>query len=210
MKKSIRIIILALLAFTMCFGFTACSEDDSNIKPNPYTLTGVNVFDDGCYILGDFETYYETIQAFYGNSLGKITMVTDSQYVTRGNQAIKVEIRGTEIWSGSVQPYICFKTDMQYFQKRVFTDCDYFAVDVFNPTDKEINMYFQINGRLAPTETIVLVPGKNEVKIDITTSTYLAELSNVATLNFIFDKGELHNYSQVVYIDNFRAHKIVG
>lgn len=208
MKKVCRLIILSLLALTMAFGFTACN-DGEKVNDNPYRLTGVNVFDKGCYILGDFETYFETIQAFYGNSIGKITMVTDSQYVTRGKQAIKVEIRGTEIWSGNVKPYICFKTDMQYFQKRVFTDCDYLAIDVYNPTDKDINMYFQINGTASPTETIVLTPGKNEVQIDITGLTYLVELNNVSTLNFIFDRGEAHDFSQVVYIDNFRAHKIV-
>ena len=52
MKKVCRLIILSLLALTMAFGFTACN-DGEKVKDNPYRLTGVNVFDKGCYILGD-------------------------------------------------------------------------------------------------------------------------------------------------------------
>ena len=211
MKRFIRLLVL-IIAIIFLFCSAACNDgkSDGNVKKDPYSLTGTNVFDNGFYILADFETYMETVQPFYGFSIGKISMVKDKEYVTRGEQAIKVEIRGTERWAGNVPPFICFLTSGQYFQKKVFSDCDYLAIDMYNPTEKEITVRFQINGWQNPTETIVLKAGKNDVRIDITSSVYLPELNNVTEIFFIFDRGEQHDYSEVVCIDNFRAHKIAA
>ena len=171
---------------------------------DPYAVTAQNVFENGCYILADFETYGETLNALCISSLGRMTMV--EEHATRGKKALQIVIDGTENWEGRTNPCLEFITKGQYFQKMDFTDCDYLLIDIYNPTKNNINMGFAINTTHAQ-ETIVLVPGVNNVRIDLD-SKYTEKLSLVSTFDFIFDRGELHEEKEIIYMDNFRAHKI--
>ena len=124
MKNICKKISLFLTTLCLLASFPACQKegglplDDPNAKKDPYYLSGVNVFDDECYILLDFETYWEVVQPVWGRSFGKVSMVTDKQFVTRGNQSVKLEIVGREEWVGlGVRPLLYFETNNQYFQK---------------------------------------------------------------------------------------------
>lgn len=226
MKKRFNILIslflcvlcIMLFSFTIgCGGSDGSGNSDSGssgsgssgggssfiVKDDPYAISAYNVFENGFYVLADFETYGETIQALGMYSLGKITMI--EEHATRGKHAIRIDIDGTENWSGHTNPCLSFITNGQYFQKLDFTDCDYLLIDMFNPTNNNIKMGFGINTGY-PQEYFTLVPGKNDVRIDLD-SKYADKLSLVNTFDFIFDRGELHPEKEIVYMDNFRAHK---
>lgn len=224
MKKYFSVFTVLVLCFCLAFsvgcmgGGSGNNEESSGtnsgttnpnesvvVKPDPYAVSASNVFENGFYILADFETYGECIQAHCLNSLGRIDMVTDEEYVTRGKQAIKITIDGTENWAGHDNPYLSFITNGQYFQKVDFTDCDYLLIDIFNPTDKDIRMGFNINSFFAK-EYFTLAPGANTVRIDLG-ELYEEKLALVTSFDFSFDRGELHEEKEVVCIDNFRAHK---
>ena len=218
MKKLIALIIVA---FCICTFFVGCSSSISKgenvksideflaiTKPDPYRLTGSNIFEDGFYILADFETYGEVIQPLYGNSFGKVKMITDSQYVKRGKQPVRLEIAGTEFETGTTNPYIGFYTNSRYFQKSDFSDCDYLEIDIFNAQDEDATIMFSTY-HFVPNYpdkqlTIVLQPGWNDVIID---ASKIWQIEKVEEFMFVFDRGELHEERQVFYMDNFRAHK---
>lgn len=221
MKKYLSIFAMLLLSFCLVVS-SACvnlgtssesqleSENNTNsetvtVKPNPYDVSGTNVFEDGFYILADFETYGDCIQTQCLNSLGRIEMVTDEKYVTRGKQAIMITIDGTENWAGHDDPYLSFITNGKYFQKFDFTDCDYLLIDAYNPTDKDIRMGFNINSQWE-AETFVVAPGATTIKIMLG-GMYESKLSLVKSFDFSFDRGELHEEKEVICLDNFRAHK---
>lgn len=216
MKKIILYVITIIMVLSMAFTFSACNDsgstqgglplDDPNAKGNPYTLSGVNVFDDGCYILLDFETYWEVVQPVWGRSFGKVTMITDKEYVTRGNQCVKLEILGEEQWVGyGVNPLLYLETNNQYFQKSDFSDCDYFAFDIYNALDV-VNTIpsFSIDGSDLTCKDIELQPGWNYVTIEIPEG---VDMSNCTSFWIQFNRGEKFKETQVFYLDNFRAHK---
>lgn len=216
MKKLILFVVAVIITISMIFTLSACNGsganegglplDDPNAKGNPYTLSGVNVFDDGCYILLDFETYWEVVQPVWGRSFGKVTMITDEEYVTRGKQCVKLEILGEEQWVGyGVRPLLYLETNNQYFQKSDFSDCDYFAFDIYNALDV-VNTIpsFSIGG--LTYNDIELKPGWNYVKLDITEE---MDMTVCDSIWIQFNRGEMFEETQVFYLDNFRAHKKV-
>jgi hypothetical protein len=220
MKKFYKLLTLVLtivLSLSLILLTTSCNKNNESSGGNnnnnnppvnridPYAVTAQNVFENGFYILADFETYGETLNALCISSLGRMTMV--EEHVTRGKKALKIVIDGTENWEGRVNPCLEFITNGQYFQKMDFTDCDYLLIDIYNPTQNNINMGFAINTSSRSQETIVLVPGVNNVRINLD-GKYTEQLELVKTFDFIFDRGELHEEKEVIYMDNFRAHKI--
>ena len=220
MKKFYKLLTLVLtivLSLSLILLTTSCNKNNESSGGNnnndnppvnridPYAVTAQNVFENGFYILADFETYGETLNALCISSLGRMTMV--EEHVTRGKKALKIVIDGTENWEGRVNPCLEFITNGQYFQKMDFTDCDYLLIDIYNPTQNNINMGFAINTSSRTQETIVLVPGVNNVRINLD-GKYTEQLELVKTFDFIFDRGELHEEKEVIYMDNFRAHKI--
>lgn len=220
-KKSYKIITVLLLAVCLFLSFSACKAGGNEthngytgekieVKPNPYTLSGTNVFEDGCYMLMDFETYWEVVQPVWGRSFGKVTMITDPEYVTHGKQSVKLEILGTEYWVGrNVQPLLYLETYNQYFQKKDFSDCDYFAFDIYNALDVDNWMRWSMEGSSGGVVAdITLHPGWNHVKIDLESEQYAGtDLSDVDSFWVFFNRGEVFEETQVFYLDNVRAHK---
>ena len=213
--KMIKKLLCTLVLTTTMFSAVGCGSlfttgnggsSDENVKPYPYSLSGVNVIDNGCYMLLDFETYWETVQPIWAATFGKVTMITDSAYVTHGKQSVKMEITGTEQSMGYVRPHINLDTTNQYFQKTDFTDCDYFAFDIYNALDYDNHVDFQVGSKIV--KTVECKPGWNYVKVDVSDEVFSnVDLSNVLQFRFWFDRGEDHEVTQVFYMDNFRAHK---
>ena len=213
--KIVKKLLSMLIIASAIFSAVACdnknvtnnnSDIDANVKPYPYSLSGVNVMDNDCYMLLDFETYWETVQPLYSATFGKVTMITDSEYVTHGKQSIKMEITGTEQSMGYVRPHINLQTTNQYFQKTDFSDCDYFAFDLYNALDYDNHVDFQVEGKIV--KTVECKPGWNYVQISINDEVFESiDLTTVSQFRFWFDRGEDHDVTQVFYMDNFRAHK---
>lgn len=154
----------------------------------------------------------------YGKHLIEVTEDTD--VITHGNQCIKVEIMGKEELWGKRDPYLGFKTNGTYFQKYDFTDCESFLVDIYNATNETLYTDFYVHDTryealhtLKPYQyEIELKPGANaiEIPMDMGIFAYTPTegiFANVGEIGFIFDRGELHEETQVVYIDNLRAKK---
>lgn len=216
-------------------------EEQSEQKPqndNPYVGVS-NVFEDGCYLLATFEDYEQTTKMKIGWTFGKVTMMSLKgeppagtygknlikpaevpEAVTHGYQCIKAEVLGREaLWGKSQDPYLGFKTNGTFFQKIDFTDCDYFLVDIYNPLDYELEIYWYASSNkygqtIAWRTPFIVNPGMNNVKIPVDTSILASSppadlYKNVGDLGFIFKRGDEFLKDQVVYIDNLRARKKV-
>jgi len=116
------------------------------------------------------------------------------------------EILGEEQWVGyQVKPLLYLETNNQYFQKSDFSDCDYFAFDIYNALDV-VNTIpsFSIDGSDLTYKDIELQPGWNYVKLEIPEG---VDVSNCESFWVQFNRGDMFEETQVFYLDNFRAHK---
>lgn len=215
-KLMLMLISLSILLFAGLPLFAACGEEgypDSGWVPETEQS---NVFDDGCYLLADFETFDQCTQILWAKTFGKVIRIDNGDYITHGNWSVKLEIAGTEEAWGKVAPYAKIATNAQYFQKKDFTDCDAFLFDMYSEMDYDLNILFCIGEyNSANSVAVTLKPGWNNVEIPIASedsvspgSVYLPA-EGVSSFCFVFDRGELHAATQTVYFDNFRAHKTV-
>lgn len=152
----------------------------------------------------------------YGKHL--IEVLENAEMITRGNQCIKVEVMGKEELWGKRDPYLGFKTNGTYFQKYDFTDCESILVDIYNASNESLKVKFYVHDTryealhsLKPYNyTFELKQGANAIELPLDAGMFAyppAEgvFANVGELGFIFDRGELHEETQVVYVDNLRA-----
>jgi hypothetical protein len=154
-----------------------------------------------------------------GKHLYKAATEAELVTITRGNQSLKCEILGREELWGKRSPYIGFKTDGTYFNKYDFNDCESVLVDIYNAMDYDLNVAFYMCPDSSVTSQpyryyFTVKPGMNNVEIPVDYSIlsygYKEILDRVEELGFIFERGELHEETQVVYIDNFRVKLMEG
>ena len=167
----------------------------------------MNVFDNGYYILGDWENYEQCIQFNHAGSFGKVIQSTD--YVTHGKQSARLEIYGYSYQWGYSSPQMHVSTVNDYFEKQSFADCDLFAFDMYSVMDYDLTMQFKITGTENKSSLTILTikPGWNYFEIS-RTDLGPRWLDEISRFSFIFDKGINHEETQTVYIDNFRARKM--
>ena len=152
----------------------------------------------------------------YGKHLIKVS--ENTEMITRGNQCIKVEIMGKEELWGKRDPYLGFKTNGTYFQKYDFTDCESILVDIYNASNEILKVKFYVHDTryedlhsLKPYNySFELKQGANAIELPLDAGMFAyppAEgiFANVGEIGFIFDRGELHEEMQVIYMDNLRA-----
>lgn len=214
-KVSLKMLSLSVLMLSGLALFSACGDQsgypDSGWEPETEQS---NVFEDGAYLLADFETFNQCTQILWAKTFGKVTRINDAEYVTHGSWSVKLEIAGTEEAWGKVPPYAKIATNAQYFQKNDFSDCDVFSFDMYSEMDYDLNIRFCIGEyNSGNSACVTLRPGWNNVEIPISpvesaseSSVYLPQ-GGVPSFCFVFDRGELHEKTQTVYFDNFRARK---
>ena len=187
-------------------------RDESKIKPNKLIANDVsNVIEDGYLLLADFENYNQIAQLRFNNGFGKLEMVTDDKYVTHGNQALKCTIYGNGERIGHYDPQMFIYTSLDYFQLNNLSTVDYVEVDLYNAMDYDLVVRFSLTwiyfAKGYEYESITLKPGMNHVVISLE-KLKKCYGNEIPYFTFIFDRGELHEENQVVYIDNFKAHLI--
>ncbi len=159
-------------------------------------------------MLGDFETYNQVAQIRYENNFGTLSLDSSSDHVTHGEKALKMEIIGRGESLKKLDPIMTIFTGSAYFQKSIFSDCDYLEVDFYNAMDYAIpvrfsntNVYYSKFSKLL---FFTLEPGANHIKLDL--SAFGTNEYN--SFSFIFERGEYYEEKRVVYMDNFRAHYV--
>lgn len=215
MRKSITL----LLAVIFCLALlTSCGKRETDNKEEEWMpeTESSNVFDGGCYMLADFETYMQCAQIRYGATFGKVTRITDKNFVTHGSYSIKCEVFGREeVSKPKASPYIKISTASQYFKKSDFTDCDAFLFDIYNAMPEVLSFWFCIS-EINVKRRVDLTPGWNYVEIPADASAFTPDfgieipeylIRDISSFIFIFDRGELHEQAQTFYFDNFRARK---
>lgn len=205
MKKRHWLALLGCLI--LAFPSVACGpgEEDAGETPPPAAIEPSNVFEDGCYILADFETDRQIRQIKYGATFGIVTPNTDPAYVTRGKQSIRCEIIGREEAWGKLKPHIWVGLDGSYFQKNNFTDCETYLIDMYNAMDYDLPVRFCVENTWAYKD-FTLKPGWNTLEVPCDYGEFLTEEMQ-SGFYFYFDRGELHEQRQIIYVDNFRARK---
>ena len=208
MKKLLNIVISGLLVGGAMFA-TGCKEGgDSSSSQESSSQAEIDVIENGYYILGDFENYQQCVQFGQGGYFGKVIQSTD--YVTHGKQSARLEVHGYSYMWGYVNPSLNLSTINDYFEKRDFSDCDMFAFDMYSVMDYDLTIQFQVVGTDSTKfmKSLTIKPGWNYV--EITRLDFGARWKDeISMFSFIFEKGNLHEETQTVYIDNFRARKIV-
>lgn len=213
MKKTVKMLTISLI-FALVFGGSACQGFDfggdkggsSDVVQTQDDVS--NVFEDGWYILGDWENYEQTIQLIQGANFGKI--IQSNEYVTRGEQSLRLEVFGYSYFWGYSDPGLRVNTDDDYFQKQDFSDCDAFAFDMYSVMDYDLTIKFSVTpvSGTAVTKKLTVKPGWNHFVL--TRADYGNRWQDqIKAFGFGFDKGINHEETQTVYIDNFRARKIV-
>ncbi len=78
------------------------------------------------------------------NQLGKVSFVTDSEFVTEGTASMKIEVQG-DYSRSSVNPYMQFECDFTTFGTSNFTDIESVSLDVYNASDEalSVTLYFK-------------------------------------------------------------------
>ena len=210
MKKTVIISSLCFI-IALFFVLAGCSPSnggDSSAKDSENAAEEVsNVFDNGYYILGDWENYEQAVQLLQNASFGKV--IQSSEYVTRGKQSLRLEVFGYQYFWGDAAPGLTIRTDNAYFQKQDFSDCDMFAFDMYSVMDYDLTVRFSVTplSGVAVTKKITVKPGWNYVTVS--RKDLGARWQNqIKSFSFGFDRGAEHEETQTVYIDNFRARKI--
>lgn len=207
MKKTIVILIAVL--FMSLGGPHKSINYAQNLIVDYVSVT--DLFENGCYYLGDFESRRQCLQIFQGSSaFGKISENNDLRFVTHGNQSLKIEILGAGETNPITleQPYLRISTYLEYFEKIDFSDCKKFMFDIYSCDENDAYLRFGVNSR-SSSVLIKLKHGWNNIELQSDDIRLLKDnsLTNINGFYFYFDRGELHNYKQIFYLDNFRAQK---
>ena len=181
------------------------NDSNSGITSEEIKEAEDNIFENGYYILADWENYKQCAQIVQMEMFGKVIQSTD--YVTHGKQSARLEILGY----GVTPPAMTVHTDEDFFQKRDFSDCDMFAFDLYSTMNYDITMDFQIHPMSGVTYNVDLVikPGWNYYEIK-KSDLGVNWVNEIKAFSFLFEYGKLHEETQVFYIDNFRARRIEG
>ena len=169
------------------------------------------------YTIADFETLDELRDMNYLNSFGKASLNEDEQYVTSGEHSIRLEIHGNSaegpiyypmFWIYSTQPY-------NSLNKKDFTDVDYFTVDIYNASDRDLEMTFEYGYQITmssshpPQIPFTLKQGWNYLTIPFLREAAMQgfDIRQLDTFLFIFRNLKEGESVPVIYMDRFLAHK---
>jgi hypothetical protein len=132
--------------------------------------------------------------------------------VKTGNQSIRIDVLGREtwIWNNFDRPKFEIYTDSPFVQKMNYSQYNEFRISVYNAMDYKVKLDFSVNesdSTLGNKRVFFLESGWNELRIDIDPLIYshVHGITNISKFVFYFDRGELHDETEVVYFDNFRA-----
>lgn len=212
------------LIFALLFSFSvaACGEVEDGKNSSDFSsdfslgndyATATNLFEDGKYYLGDFESFEQCAQ-YWTSSGMRSEMCTDKEFVRHGKASLKVSIRN-EIrgWhSPRSSSSLTISCTGEYFQKTDFTDCESFTMEIYNAQNYNVIIWFNFTTRWTCGNARQIAPGWNTFEIKAedcvynpeTKESYLGEVSYIA---IGFPAYEMYNEEQVYYIDSVVAHK---
>lgn len=152
MKKRMMVVLLCL---SMVLSVTACQKKQQEQESDPAEERRSNVIEtdsetgEKYYLLGDFENYYECSQVKYEAAFGKVTEIKKSEnpdFVTYGDQSVKLEIQGNSTQWGVRQPMMRFSTATDYFNlTEDFSNMTRFTFDIYNDMDYEVTVRFAVD-----------------------------------------------------------------
>ena len=206
--------LLVLLMLLSCFTMSGCTklnktnkEEKKEEKEEAMVLKDEDALE--TFMIADFESYEEIIRMKSKNSLGTLTENRDRTFMKSGHQSLKLKVHGRENlnYIMNQEPMLEIYTTVESIGKVDYINYNEFRICMYNAMDYDVMMQFMVNDIYANRRAIWLTPGWNDVVIDIDPVLY-QELLGVDKINkfqFIFDRGELHEEKEVVYLDAFRA-----
>ena len=142
---------------------------------------------------------------------GKVEVNTDKAYVTEGETSAKFTFNGIQ----SYIPQISIWSDSKFFGGKDFEKAQALTLDVFNPTQKSVNLSMSFTTSKAgdrkefkkyTEKKFEIKPGKNTLSyvIDRTVAASVCDMKNVEYITMKFQEiGEKYS----IYVDNLRMHE---
>ncbi len=170
----------------------------------------------GTVLLSGFESIDELLSMNWQNMFGAVDLADDETYVTEGEHAAKLSVRGDYSAGVAARPTMTVYTDSEWLDKQDFSDTTKMTVDVYNAQDSAVNLYFQFavlndqnTFQYSSATKIELQSGMNHVELPLDRGflNQLIDIKNIMRLVFMFDnETEKNQPARVLYMDNFRAH----
>lgn len=179
MKKRIAAILLGIVSAVVLFGFSGCKEEKQEQTE----------------ILHGFESVRELLTVYRVN-VGKTELCEDKQYVSEGNGSMKVSL-GKEVPQTDFAEDIvlAFVPQGKYFNKEIYSGSGYFAIDIYNPAEKEYELAVDVGN--ITTDFYTLSKGWNTITTD---NFVVGKALSHYELTFRGQKGDSPSF----YVDNFR------
>ncbi|MCL2751189.1 MAG: hypothetical protein FWE62_00350 [Firmicutes bacterium] len=217
MKKLFLTAMALTLAALMAFGVYGCGKGNNGNGGNGGTV----VEDPNFVVINDFESDRDVMLLGYQNSFGKVSVNTDKDYITSGGGSARFEIWGEPSMGPTYYPTLNIYTDAPYSArpKTDFTDIDELHFDVFNASERDIEMSFgffsetesPLNNRsYSPRTLLTLKQGQWTNFRQAFLREYYAlnyDLTKVTQFVFVFNNRKTAETPAVIYLDSFRAHK---
>ena len=205
MKKWIKAVALAMAAASV-LTLGACkkpAEDpDAALKED--------------VLLNNFEGWAPDLQlARFMNGFGKISLNSDSQYVSKGEKSARLDPLG---WTGAGSlPLVYFptKSDTFQFDYSDFSYVDYVSFDIYNANGEEKTMNAGLVSKVTSIESInrvcdqefTLQPGWNTCTIQVEASVLAitADITDIKGVYFMFENAHSLNVTEDTpkyYLDN--------
>lgn len=205
MKKWIKAVALAMAAASV-LTLGACkkpAEDpDAALKED--------------VLLNNFEGWAPDLQlARFMNGFGKISLNSDSQYVSKGEKSARLDPLG---WTGAGSlPLVYFPTQSDTFQFDYsdFSYVDYVSFDIYNANGEEKTMNAGLVSKVTSIESInrvcdqefTLQPGWNTCTIQVEASVLAitADITDIKGVYFMFENAHSLNVTEDTpkyYLDN--------
>ena len=202
MKKLLTFLLAIVTVFSLAAFVAACqkTEQESNI-----------------HVISEFESEDEFFQFNYFNEFGLIKLNTDKTYVRGGEGSAYMEIHGNPVQGSGYKPYMVIYNDTEYNDKTDYTDVECFRVNVYNASDRDVNMYFQFKSAslkksgYSSEQKFVLKKGQwndIEIPLDRALINTFIDLDQISEFYFKFDNRESREQTPAaLYMDSFVAVK---
>lgn len=190
MKKTIKILTLALAA-VMCFSTAAACGDKEETVKNDSTVFGFNEKRD--------------MASIYYLNFNKVTLNTDSAYVTEGTGSYLLEKKTASTYYADIlagASFIEFHSGFA-FEKIEYDNLSYFSLDVYNPQTGDMFAAARVNGGTVTQYTVK--PGWNTLYVYVDREDLaLVGDDKIEKVRFYFDYDVSKDDEFKVYVDNFR------
>ncbi len=199
MKKTIIKIVTALSVIPLAlFGFISC-------KPNEPTKPVVPV--NGSILLSGFESEAEYLTMLFTNTIVKVEVNENKEYITEGTASAKLTLYGQYDYANKYymdSPFYLLPGN-DFLSKIDFKDVKGFSVDIYNAFTRPLQFMLSFDGYTIGYRT--LEKGMNHLTfaLDRSEAAHYVDLEFIKTIGFLVEGRMTDEEPAVLYFDNFIA-----